>query len=145
MGREAALLLVRDLGQDVPHEVDLAALPRGAEPLLPHRGLDPGVGVGDAQRGPFHASRLELPEEDPPRVLRLVEHGLDSQDLSRTGRINTAGDHHGYRDDPSFNTDLLIQGVDPNIKGHSYRLKDHGFGKSPYPQQGGEDPADTSM
>jgi len=32
-----------------------------------------------------------------------------------------------------------------NIKGHSYRLKDHGFGKSPYPQQGGEDPAGASM
>lgn len=32
-----------------------------------------------------------------------------------------------------------------NIKGHSYRLKDHGFGKSPYPQQGGEDAASASM
>jgi len=32
-----------------------------------------------------------------------------------------------------------------NIKGHSYRLKDHGFGKSPYPQQGGEDATSASM
>jgi hypothetical protein len=32
-----------------------------------------------------------------------------------------------------------------NIKGHSYRLKDHGFGKSPYPQQGGDEPAGASI
>jgi len=32
-----------------------------------------------------------------------------------------------------------------NIKGHSYRLKDHGFGKSPYPKQGGEDAPGASM
>jgi DNA replication protein DnaC len=32
-----------------------------------------------------------------------------------------------------------------NIKGHSYRLKDHGFGKSQYPQQGGEDKVTASM
>jgi hypothetical protein len=30
---------VRDLGQDVAHEVDLASLPGGAQPLLAHRGL----------------------------------------------------------------------------------------------------------
>jgi len=32
-----------------------------------------------------------------------------------------------------------------SIKGHSYRLEDHNFGKSPYPQQGVEDPAGASM
>jgi hypothetical protein len=72
---------------DVPHEVDLAALPGGAQPLPPDRGLDPRVGVGDAKGCPFHASGLELPEEGPPGVFRLVEHGLESQELPRSGRV----------------------------------------------------------
>ena len=33
--------------------------------------------------------------------------------LTRTGRIDPAGDHHGHRDHPAFNPDLLIQGIDP--------------------------------
>ena len=52
MGREPSFFPMGDFGQDVPHEVDLAALPRGAQPFLPDRGLEAGVGVGDAERGP---------------------------------------------------------------------------------------------
>jgi len=81
MGREPAFFPVRDLGQDVAHEVDLAALPGGAQPFLSDRGRDSGVGVGEAERRPLHAPGFELPEEEPPRVLRLVEHRLHSQDL----------------------------------------------------------------
>lgn len=68
------------LGQDVPHELDLALLPRGAQPFLPHCGLDPALDVGGAQRGPLHASRFELTEKDSPGVLRLVEHGLNGRE-----------------------------------------------------------------
>ena len=74
MGREASLLPMGNLGQDVPHEVDLTTLPGGAEPFLTDRGLEAGM---------------------------------------RTGRIDAAGDHHGHRDHPAFDPDLLIQGVDP--------------------------------
>ena len=42
---KASLFPVRDLGQDIPHEVDLAALPGRAQPLLLHRGLDAPAGV----------------------------------------------------------------------------------------------------
>jgi len=86
--------------------VDLAALPRGAQPFLSERGLDPSVGVGDAERGPIHAPGLELTEKEALGVLRLVEHGLHGQDLPRTGRIDPAGDHHGDRDDPPLDSDL---------------------------------------
>lgn len=103
VGREAGLFPVRDL----------AALPGGTQPFLPESGLDARMGVGDAQSGPLHAPRLELAEEGPPGVLRLVEHGLNSQDLPRTGGIDAAGDNHGHRDDPSFNPDLLIKSIDP--------------------------------
>jgi hypothetical protein len=91
MGREAALFPMRHLGQDVPHEVDLAALPRGAEPLLPDRDLEAGVGVGDAERRSLHPPALKLPEKGTPAVLRFVEHGLYSQDLSAPGLAYPAG------------------------------------------------------
>jgi len=47
------------------------------------QGLDPYEGgrSGDAKRGPLHAPGLELTEKEAPGVLRLVEHGLHSQDL----------------------------------------------------------------
>ena len=81
MGREAALLLVRDLGQDVPHEVDLAALPGGAQPFLPDRGLDPGVGVGDAERGPLHAPALSFRK-------KTRQESSDSSNMGSTARIS---------------------------------------------------------
>jgi len=113
MSRKAAFLSMRHLGQDVPHEVDLTALPGGAQPLLSDGGLDAGVGVRDAERGPFHPPALELPEKDAPGVLRLVEHGLCGQDLPAPGLVHPAGDHHGHRDHPPLDPDLLVQGVDP--------------------------------
>ncbi len=113
MGREPRFFPMGHLGQDVPHEVDLAALPRGAQPFLPDRGLEAGVGVGDAERRPLHAPGLELAEKEAPGVLRLVKHGLHSQDLPRTGLVDAAGDHHGHRDHSPLNADLLVQGVDP--------------------------------
>jgi hypothetical protein len=113
MGREAPFFPVRDLGQDVAHEVDLAALPRGAQPFLADRGLDAGVGIGDAESRPLHPPGLELAEEGPPGVLRLVEHGLHGQDLPAAGLVYATGDHDRHRDAPSFHSDLLVQRVDP--------------------------------
>jgi len=82
IGCEAGFFPKRHLSQDVPHEVDLAALPGGSQPFLPDRGLDAGVGVGDAERGSLHPPGLEVAEEGSPGVLRLVEHGLHGQDLA---------------------------------------------------------------
>jgi hypothetical protein len=96
------------------------------QPFLPHRGLDPEVSVGDAERGPFHAPRFELAEKDASGVLGFVEHGLHGQDLPGTGRIDPAGDHDGDRDDPSFDPDFLVQGIDPEegiLFGQGSRLK----------------------
>jgi|GEM_PF-6069885 len=45
VSREAALFPVKHLGQDIPHEVDLAALPGGAQPFLPDRSIDAGMGA----------------------------------------------------------------------------------------------------
>jgi hypothetical protein len=40
---------------------------------------------------------------------------------------------------------LLHQSRVVNIKGHSYRLKDHGFNKPIYSNQGGETASATSL
>ena len=81
MGREPSFFPMGNFGQEVPHKVNLTTLPGAAQPFLADRGLEAGVGVGDAERGPLHAPGLELTEKEAPGVLRLVEHGLHSQDL----------------------------------------------------------------
>jgi len=104
---------MRHFSQDISHEVNLATLPGRAQPFLADRGLDPGVGIRDAQRRPFHAPGLYLPEEHPPGVLRFVVERLYDQDLPGSRGVDPAGDHHRHGDDSAFNPDLLVQGVDP--------------------------------
>jgi len=48
MGRKAAFFLMRKLGQDVLHEVDLASLPARAHKLFLDRSLNARVSIGDA-------------------------------------------------------------------------------------------------
>jgi hypothetical protein len=47
-----------------------ATLPRGAEPFLPDSGLDPGVGIQDAERRSSHPPGFELPEKEPLIFIR---------------------------------------------------------------------------
>ena len=49
---------MRDLGQNVPHGVDLAPLPARPHELFLDRSLDARVGIGDAQAGLPRASAL---------------------------------------------------------------------------------------
>ncbi len=64
MSREVALLPMRHVGQDVAHEMDLAALPGGAQPLLPDRSLDARVGVGDVFDAHGLGETFDLPGRD---------------------------------------------------------------------------------
>jgi hypothetical protein len=81
MGRKAGLLPVRNLGQDIAHKVDLAALPRGAKPFLADGGLDPGMGIGDYERCPHHAPGLDFRKK--------VRHETsDSSNMGSTVRIS---------------------------------------------------------
>ena len=102
---------MRDHGR-IPHEVDLsAARRRRATPS----GRRPVFQRGRRRRrgGPFNPPAFELPEKDAPGVLGLIEHGLHGQDLPAPGLVHPAGDHHGHRDHPPLDPDLLVQGVDP--------------------------------
>jgi hypothetical protein len=104
---------MRDLGQDVAHEVDLAALPGGTQPFFLHGGLDAPAGVRDTEADPMKAAPLELSEKRPPAVLGFVEHGLDGQDLPGSGLIYAVGDHQGHRNDLPVHPDLVVERIDP--------------------------------
>ena len=114
MSRKTGFLPMRHPGQDVPHEVDLAALPGGAQPFLSDGGLDARMGVRNNQSRPFHSPFLEILEKRTPAVLGLVEHRLHSQDFAISGLIYTAGDQYGYGNDSSLDPNLLVESVDPD-------------------------------
>jgi hypothetical protein len=77
-GRDDPPALLAGMGQGVPHEVDAAALPGGAEHLR-DRGLDAFMAVGDDQFHPAQAAAGELAQvsitssfdraSNPPRSL----------------------------------------------------------------------------
>ena len=115
MRRKAAFFLMRDLRQDVPHKMDLATLPGSSQELLFRRRLDAaGMGVRNAQPHSPEATFFQLLEKRPPRVLRLVEHGLHSQDLPGSLTFNAMGDHQRQRNEPVFDPNFVVIGVDHN-------------------------------
>jgi len=111
--RKRAFFPVRNLSQDVAHEVDFAALPGGAQPFLLHRGLDAPAGVGDTQADPMKSASFELPEKCPPAVFGFVEHGLGWPGSPGSGPIHAIGDHQGHGNDLPVHPDLVVEGIDP--------------------------------
>lgn len=81
-GGDDAATALAGMGQDVAHEMHLAALPCGAE-NLGYSGFDALVGVGNDQFDAFQAAVLELAQGVDPQIRpftfdRAVEEGLDS-------------------------------------------------------------------
>ena len=69
-GGDHGVLALRHVGQGVPHQVDAAALPGGAEDAG-DRLLEAFVGIGDDQLHAFQAAPDQALEEARPERLRL--------------------------------------------------------------------------
>lgn len=83
------------LAHAVAHEVDGAALPRGALEDLAEGADEARVGVGDDEPHAHRPARADGPQEGEPRVVGLGVHHIDAQDAPPAARVAADGRHHG--------------------------------------------------
>lgn len=89
------------LAHAVAHEVDGAALPRGALEDLAEGADEARVGVRDDELHPGDAAAADRPQEGQPRAVRLGAHHVDAQGAPPAVRIAAdGGDHGGGGDAP---------------------------------------------
>lgn len=89
------------LAHAVAHEVDRAALPRGALEDLAERPDEPRVGVRDDEPHARRPARADSPQEGEPRVVRLGVDHVDARDAPPAARVAAdGGDHGGGGDAP---------------------------------------------
>ena len=102
------------MGQDVAHEVHLAALPGSTKKTLVDGGPEPLVGIRDHQPDLLQATPLELLEQFGIGGLRFVVHGLYGQDTHFSVQIHRPHHHDGDTDDLPIVPDLLVEGIHPD-------------------------------
>jgi hypothetical protein len=104
-----------DVAEHVAQEMDGAALP-GAAQHLGDRGLEAGVGVGDAQPHPLQAPGPQAAEELPPEALGLGLAEVQADDLTAAAVVDAVRDHQRLVPDPTRLTHALDLGVQPQIR-----------------------------
>lgn len=105
------------LAHAVAHEVDRAALPRGALEDLAERPDEPRVGVRDDEPHARRPARADSPQEGEPRVAGLGVDHVDAQDAPPAARIAADGGDHGGGGDAPLAAALDVGRVEPDV-GH---------------------------
>ena len=103
-----------DMGQGVPHEVDPAALPGGAEHLGGGR-LEPLTGIRDDQLDATQPPARQGTQEVGPEDLCFRRPDGQFQDLAPALRVHRDGDYRRHRDDAPALPHLDVGGVEPQI------------------------------
>lgn len=105
------------LAHAVAHEVDRAALPRGALEDLAECPDESRVGVRDDEPHARRPARADSPQEGEPRVVRLGVNHVDAQDAPPAARIAADGGDHGGGGDAAPAAALDVGRVEPDV-GH---------------------------
>ena len=105
------------LAHAVAHEVDGAALPRGALEDLAEGADEARVGVRDDELHPGDAAAADRPQEGEPRVVRLGIHHVDAQDAPPAARVAADGGDNGGGRHVAPAAALDVGGVEPDV-GH---------------------------
>lgn len=113
-GGHHGVLSLRHVGQGVPHEVDAAALPGGAE-HAGDRGLQPLVRIGDDQLHALEAAARQVLEEARPEGLGLARADVQADDLALALGVDGDRYYRGDADDASALADLEIGRIEPEI------------------------------
>jgi hypothetical protein len=111
-GGDHGLLGLGDVAEHVPQEVDGAALPWAAQDRG-DRGLEPLVGVGDAQPNTLEAAGAQAAEELAPERLGLGFPDVQADDLTAAAVVDALGDHQRLVADPAGLADPFHLGVQP--------------------------------
>lgn len=106
-----------DLAHAVAHEVDRAALPRGALEDLAERPDEPRVGVQDDEPHARRPARADGPQEGEPRVVGLGVNHVYAQNAPPAARIAADGGDHGGGGDAPLAAALDVGRVEPDV-GH---------------------------
>ena len=105
------------LAHAVAHEVDRAALPRGALEDLAEGADEARVGVRDDEPHARRPARADGPQEGEPRVVRLGVDHVDARDAPPAARIAADGGDHGGGGDAAPAAALDVCRVEPDV-GH---------------------------
>ena len=105
------------LAHAVAHEVDRAALPRGALEDLAERPDESRAGVGDDEPHAHRPARADGPQEGEPRVVRFGVDHVDAQDARPAARVAADGGDHGSGADAPLAAALDVGRVEPDV-GH---------------------------
>ena len=114
-GGDAGLLGSWHAGQQVPHRMDPASLPRGAQDLADGL-LQPFVGVRDHQLHALEAALVQRAEEVDPERCGFRQADVQPDDLPAALGVGRHSDYHRHRDDPATLALLQIGGVQPHVR-----------------------------
>ncbi len=113
-GRDHPASTFPGMGQGIAHEVDPAALPRGAK-HPGDGGLDALMRVRDHQLDPAQPPARELAQELRPEGFGLGGPDVQTQNLAATVAVDADGDDRSDRDDPVVLAHFYIGRVDPEV------------------------------
>lgn len=105
------------LAHAVAHEVDGAALPRGALEDLVEGADEARMGVRDDELHPGDAAAADCPQEGEPRVVGLGVNHVDAQHAPPAARVAADGRDHGGGGDATPAAPLDVGGIEPDV-GH---------------------------
>lgn len=103
------------LAHAVAHEVDRAALPRGALEDLAERPDEPRAGVRDDEPHARRPARADSPQEGEPRVVGLGVDHVDARNAPLAARIAANGGDHGGGGDAAPAAALDVGRVEPDV------------------------------
>jgi hypothetical protein len=113
--RHQRLLRASEVAEHVAQEVDGAALPATAQHLR-DRGLEAGMGVGDAQLDAVQPTGPQASQERPPEGLGLGLAHVQADHLAAAAVVDAVGDRKRLVPDPTRLPDPLHLGVQPQVR-----------------------------
>ena len=106
---KGSLLFLRYISQDIPHEMHLAALPRGAGKGRPDCRNQPGVSIGNDNLGRRQITVLQILKQHSIGALEFFGHRFNSDDISMSIFVHIAYDKHRHADNSAIYTNFFIQ------------------------------------
>ena len=105
---EGFLLFLRHIGQNIPHEMHLAALPRGAGKGFTNCRNQPGVSIGNDKPRRGQTTVLQILKQHSIGAPGFLGHGFNSDDVSMSIFVHIAHDKYRHTDNSAIYTDFFI-------------------------------------
>ena len=112
------LLILRHIDKNIPHEMHLAALPRGAGKGRPDCRNQPGVSIGNDKLGREQTTVLPILKQHSIGALGFFGHRFNSDDISISIFVHTAHDKYRHADNSAIYTNFFIQCIHSQNRVH---------------------------